>query len=98
MGTNPYDIGQFRSERLLMFPARLPMSPEEIPQWAQSIQNVIQNQIYELLATRMQEYITVGDLADRPSPDGTLRFYFAQDESPPVMYFDDGSWHALNAT
>lgn len=76
------------------FPPRLPFAPEEANFWREEIQESIRRQ-YRVLADRIEGLITVGVLADRPAADGSLRLYFATDDAPPTMYFDDGTWHAI---
>lgn len=85
---------QFRLPPSPYFPARLPARPEEMMQWAETMQETIR-QLYRLLADRHENVLTGGLLADRPAADGTIRFYFATDDSPPTLYYDNGTWNAV---
>lgn len=81
-------------QRTPAFPSRVPVSLAELQAWALELQQAIRDQ-HLSLADRLQGLITVGTLAQRPAADGTFRFYFATDEAPPKLYFDDGIWNVI---
>ena len=89
---NPYTTGQNRSQGLLLFPLP-PKRPEAFARWAQQVQFVIQEQCYNLISQRVEEMMLHGTLANRPTADGSIRFYVATDQVPVELYFDDGTWH-----
>lgn len=89
--------GQFELRGTPPFPISTPRTFDELVKAFEYLQHAIRDQHTEV-ASRVESMITVGPIASRPTADGTYRFYFADDEVPPVMYFDDGIWNAMNAT
>jgi hypothetical protein len=53
--------------------------------------------LYATLAKRILSEISQGTLAQRPTADGSMRFYFATD-SPGTLYYDVGSWIPVTGT
>lgn len=88
---------QFRLPLEPRFPPIPPSFPPDLRAWAQTQQDAVRDYL-RIVADRTENLVTMGPIADRPAANGSLRFYFADDESPPVLYFDDGTWNATNAT
>lgn len=86
--------------RLPLYPSFAPPPAGTPPEVARVIEQTQQSMrdLHRTLAERIESLITVGTIAQRPPADGSFRFYFATDETPPVLYFDDGIWNAANAT
>ena len=90
-------MAQFLLDLSPIFPQPPKNLPPEVAQWFQQLQDTIDSQ-YRVLADRVESLVMTDTIANRPTANGTFRFYLSSDESPPVMYFDDGTWRALNAT
>jgi hypothetical protein len=57
--------------------------------WAQEMTTAL-SQSHILLARRIEEMVLQGVTADRPTADGSRRFFW--DETTSKLYYDDGAW------
>ena len=72
---------------------RFPPFSADTPAWAVSMRDAIIENVYHILAERLQNLVTAAPIADQPAADGSLRFFYATDTN--VLYFDDGTWNAV---
>jgi hypothetical protein len=71
------------------FLPRAPQRPEDVLQWSRDLHRAVQD-FYVRLVDRMETQTLEGTLAERPSPNGTRRFFFATDTNE--LYYDKGTW------
>ena len=86
---------QFLFPTTLRMPLTPPRTLEELPIWASNLQDVLEYQLYEPLARRIEAMVIKGVIADRPAATGEFRFFMSTDEAPPTLYFDNGTWLAV---
>lgn len=75
-----------------LFP-RLP-APGKGPDWPRSITQAI-NRWYNVLARRIEDLLLSGTTAQRPTADGSQRFYYDTDTG--ILYYDSGVWSEVGS-
>jgi len=66
-----------------------PASQQDLVRWAREV-TVAMSQGHILLARRLEEFTLQGTTAQRPTADGSRRFFW--DETTSKLYYDDGVW------